>query len=95
MKPKEGDLKVWHIPQVPSRRRFEVLIGTLREGKLLLDVLANYDIYQYENRIKPDYSNAQGLMVYEDGEWTDWYSQDGEDIHAWTRRIDRIGGLEI
>lgn len=86
---KEGDLKVWHIPQVPGKP-FEVSVGTLREGKLLLDALAHYDIFQYENKIKPDYSNAQGLMVYEDGEWTDWYSHDGEDIDERTERIDKI-----
>ena len=68
---KEGDLKVYHIPQVPMKG-FEVLVKTVSEGKLILDTLAKYDIFQFENNIKPDYCNAGGLMVFEDGEWLDW-----------------------
>jgi len=76
---KDGVLKVWWIPQIPMNA-FEVQVDTPREGKKLLDILANYDIFQYENNIKPDYCNAGGLSIYEDGEWTDWYNEDGESI---------------
>lgn len=75
----DGDLKVWWIPQVPGKA-FEVPVATPAEGKLLCDALAAYDAFQFKHRIKPDYSNAGGLQVFEDGEWSDWYDGDGRDI---------------
>jgi hypothetical protein len=79
--PKVGDLKVWWIPQVPMKP-FEVPVPNLLTGKHLMDALAEYDFFQLENRIKPDFSNAGGLMMYEgeDEGWCDWYNDDGEEI---------------
>ncbi len=77
--PKEGDLQVWWIPQVPMKA-YIVNVDTPREGKKMLDALAQYDLFQLENNIKPDYCNAGGLNVFEDGEWVNWYSEEGEDI---------------
>jgi hypothetical protein len=74
-----GALQVWWIPQVPGKP-FTVPVATPAEAKKLLDVLANYDIFQFENRIKPDYCNAGGLSVFEDGEWTDWEDDEGRSI---------------
>ena len=76
-------LRVWWIPQVPMNP-FYVDVKTLEEADLLLTTLAEYDKFQYENRVKPDYSNAGGLQVWddnleedEDGEkWTDWCDED-------------------
>lgn len=80
----EGDLKVWWIPQVPGAR-FEVPVHSLKEAKLLLDTLADYDLFQLEHRIKPDYCNVGGLMVYEDGEWVDWEDPEtGDSIDYFT-----------
>lgn len=73
---KEGDLRVWWIPQIPMKP-FTVPVRSLREAKLLLSALANYDAFQFENNIKPDYCNTGGLSVFEEGEWLDWYSEDG------------------
>lgn len=65
-------LKVWWIPQVPMRP-FEVPVSTVQEGVKLMKALADYDAFQFENLIKPDYCNAGGLMqLDDDGEWTDW-----------------------
>ena len=74
-----GSLRVWWIPQVPMKP-FLVAVGNLREAKLLLDTLAKYDAFQFENRIKPDYCNTGGLSVFEDGEWCDWADEEGNDI---------------
>lgn len=73
-------LKVWWIPQVPGRP-FEVAVASVEEGAKLLDVLADYDAFQFKNRIKPDYCNAGGLVqLDDDGEWTDWCDDEtGED----------------
>lgn len=86
--PKEGDLKVWWIPQIPGKP-FEVSVASVAEAQKLLDVLAQYDIFQFENKIKPDYCNAGGLVVYEiervdgmdqHGDWVDWTNEDGDSI---------------
>ena len=76
---KQGTLRVWHIPQVPGTA-FRVVVESPREAKKILDVLANYDAFQFEHNIKPDYCNAAGLEVYEDVEWTEWYDKDGDGI---------------
>jgi hypothetical protein len=59
---------------------FYVDVKTVREAKLTLDTLAKYDIFQFENNIKPDYCNAGGLEVFECGEWGEWYDEEGNDI---------------
>jgi len=68
---KQGDLRVWWIPQVPGKA-FSVEVRSLREAALLMDALAKYDLFQFNNRIKPDYANAGGLEVFEEGEWMGW-----------------------
>lgn len=77
-----GDLKVWWIPQVPMKA-FEVHVDNIDEAVLLLETLAAYDTFQYENKIKPDYSNVGGLVVYENDEWVDWLTDEGDgDIYS-------------
>ena len=85
MKTKHGDLRVWWIPQIPSNP-FHVAVDTPQEAKKLLTVLADYDLFQFENKIKPDYSNAGGLEVYstQDHEWSEWHDKaTDDDIDAW------------
>lgn len=79
--PTQGQLRVWWIPQVPGKP-FNVDVANIREAKLLLKALANYDIFQYENRIKPDYCNAGGLQTWDgkEWEWEDWYDEEGNGI---------------
>ena len=80
----KGDLKVWHIPQVPMQA-FYVNVENLNEAKLVLNVLADYDKFEFENDIKPDYCNVSGLLVYDDCageglEWCDWSDDYGDSI---------------
>jgi hypothetical protein len=78
--PQEGDLRIWWIPQIPMHPFF-VPVENAQEGKLILRVLAAYDLFQLRHNVKPDYCNAGGLEVYEDGEWCDWYCTEcDEDI---------------
>ena len=67
----EGQLRVWWVPQVPMDP-FTMLVKSIPHAVLLLDALARYDLFQLEKRIKPDYSNAGGLEVFEGGEWVSW-----------------------
>jgi len=73
--------RVWHIPQVPGKS-FHVFVNNPKEAKKVLEILADYDIFQYDNHIKPDYSNAGGLEVYEQGEWSEWLDDEGNDIDS-------------
>lgn len=75
----DGSLKVWWKPQIPCAS-FEVVVATPYEGRKLLDILADYDIFQLEHKIKPDYCNAGGLMQLIDGEWVDWEDDYGRII---------------
>ena len=70
-------LRVWWIPQVPMNA-FRIDVGTIQEASKIMTVLADYDAFQYNNNIKPDYSNVGGLEMLEGGEWTDWYIDDDE-----------------
>ena len=74
-------LRVWHIPQVPGQA-FQREVPDLETAGLLLRALADYDLFQFEHRIKPDYANAQGLEVYDpEGGWEEWMdAEEGEDI---------------
>ena len=85
--PTEGDLRVWWIPQIPMNDVFRVPVETPEQGAVIIAVLAAYDLYQYEQRIKPDFSNAGGLEIFEDGEWCDWHSEEGEDLDEWMERV--------
>lgn len=93
-----GQLQVWWIPQIPMDNPFTVDVKNIDEAKLLLDTLANYDLYQLENRIKPDFSNVGGLRVWDensDGEgladWVEWMDDDGNDIDQHFEALEESG----
>ncbi len=87
--PKEGDLRIWWIPQIPMKP-FHVNVESVEQAKLIYKTLARYDLFQYENKIKPDYCNAGGLQVYEDGEWVDWCDEETGDALDELIRAERI-----
>lgn len=66
----EPKFRVWWIPQIPMKS-FQVEVATLDEAMLLIRVLGEYDLFQYKNNVKPDYSNAGGIEEFVDGEWWD------------------------
>jgi hypothetical protein len=98
-KPKNGDLKVWWIPQVPMKP-FEYPVSSPQEGFMLLDALAKYDLFQLENNVKPDFCNIGGLSEFDEedieGEdfdgWSDWFSEMGDDMDYYLREEN---GLEL
>ncbi|KKL16291.1 hypothetical protein LCGC14_2497060 [marine sediment metagenome] len=73
------DVRVWWIPQVPMKP-FYVPVKNTEEAIKILEVLAQYDLFQYVNNIKPDYSNAGGLQVMIQGEWEEWEDGEGKNI---------------
>lgn len=80
IEPRDGSLRLWWIPQIPGKP-FYVEVASVVEAMLVYDTLTRYDAFQFENYIKPDYSNAGGLEVYYDHEWSEYYDEDGCDIN--------------
>jgi hypothetical protein len=69
--PTDGaNYRVAWIPQLPGPTFF-VAADTLQAAVELTDVLARYDLFQYENQIKPDYSNMAVIEVWDGTEWSD------------------------
>ena len=75
-------LRIWHIPQVPGKP-FYVNVGSIAEATKLLAVIANYDKFQFDNNIKPDYCNVGGLEYFDnqENEWLEWENEDGLNIN--------------
>ena len=73
----KNKLRISHYPQVPCKA-FVVEVETLEEAKKVMDILANYDSFQYENKIKPDYCNMSILEQWDDEEkeWFDWVDEE-------------------
>ncbi len=86
-------LQVWWIPQVPMKP-FTVDVDSVVEGVKIMEVLADYDKFQFDNHIKPDYCNVGGLQQWDEdfdgeghGDWVDWYDNETEesDPHEWLK----------
>ena len=75
-------LRVWHNCQVGAVKNFYVEVESIEQAWKILNTLWDYDLFQYENNIKPDYCNASGLEYFdeEEHEWCEWYDDDGLDI---------------
>lgn len=82
-------LSVWWIPQVPMKS-FRVDVPNVESGALILKTLADYDLFQYDNDVKGDYSNAGGLDEWDENEndWVTWFNEDGMDIDEYMEFVD-------
>ena len=71
------ELRVWWIPQVPMKP-FHVPVDSIQEAVKIMDTLAQYDLFQFENNIKPDYCNTGGVEEFntEHSEWVSWYDEE-------------------
>lgn len=68
--PTPPKFRVWWIPQVPGKP-FYAEVPDFKTARLVDETLGRYDIFQYENRIKPDFANAGGIEYWDEteGEW--------------------------
>ena len=75
------NFRVEHFPQIPCKP-FIVEVGSIEEGKKIMDVLANYDLFQFDNRIKGDYANATVFEEWDESEkeWLEWCDEEGKNI---------------
>jgi len=69
--------RAWVIPQVPMRA-FYVPARTREAAFAVVDVLANFQLFLYDNHVMPDYANATGVQ-YWDVDEKDWLDEDEED----------------
>ena len=72
--------RVWVIANPPNAPDFYP-VGGPKEGAVLINKLGDQQL-----KMPWIHSNAMGLEVFEDGEWTDWYDEEtGEDVDALCR----------
>jgi len=64
--------KLWYSHQVPGLS-YEQEVPDARTGQMILDAIYQVALYQFDNKMIPDYCNAGGIVYLdEDGEWTDY-----------------------
>lgn len=75
-------LRVWHNCQIGAVDNFYIPVDTVDMGWKIINTLSDYDLFQYENNVKPDYCNASGLEYWDEEEqdWLEWYDDDGFDV---------------
>lgn len=64
--------QVHHFPQVPCKA-FIVDCDTVHEAIKVSETLAQYDLFQYAQNIKSDYSNATAILAwsFDEEEWSE------------------------
>lgn len=77
--PTEGDMVVWWVRNPPSPAE-ELPVESPDRAIEVLRSLATRDLWNH--RV---HSNAGGLQVFHDGEWEEWYSEEGEDIDEYEK----------
>ena len=77
---KAGDLRIWYVPQVPMNGYYEK-VDSVAEGFRILDTIYKVALFEFENRVKPDYANAGGVARFEDdGDGgLDWFDVDEQE----------------
>ncbi len=101
--PPARSLRVKWIPQIPMKP-FIVPVDNEREAAKVMDILSAYDLFQYENNVKPDYSNMGALEIFDaddtedspEGSWVGWFDEEtgfddfGEwrEEQAWNKTLD-------
>jgi hypothetical protein len=74
-------------------KAFYAEVPNLVTAKLMLNTLADYDIFQFENNIKPNYCNAGGLQEFTEDEWMDWCDEEtGDGIDDLT--LEQAGAID-
>lgn len=63
--------RVYYIPQVPMKA-FTVEVTELDAAQLLLTTIIDFSIFEFENKVKPDYSDAAGIERWEEDSETGW-----------------------
>lgn len=70
-------LQVWHYPQMPCTP-FTVDVKDEYEAMKMINTLADQHCWLFQNKIIPDYSNNFMVVMWEDGEWVDYYNHEAQ-----------------
>lgn len=78
-----GTLRVWWTPRTPGPT-FRAIVQDVAQAKLLLNTLAEYDIFLIRHRIRTESHSLYvgGLEEFYDGEWLEWHDDHDRDITA-------------
>ncbi|MGG1444982.1 hypothetical protein ABE354_23615 [Brevibacillus laterosporus] len=70
-------LRVSHFPQITCEP-FTVEVDNLEQARLMYNTLADYDLFQLNNNIKPDYANSTIVERWDDEqqEWLMWFDEE-------------------
>jgi len=82
-------LRLSHYPQIPCKP-FVVEVSSLEEALRIRNILANYDSFQFDNNIKPDYCNMTTLEEFNanEQEWLDWEDENGYRLEDYELKYD-------
>lgn len=64
--------RVVHYPQIPCKP-FIVEVEDLKQASFTMNLFADYDLFQYENKIKPDYANTTTIEAFDEEE-QEWFT---------------------
>ena len=56
--------KIWYVHQIPGKA-YTQEVSSPEDGQMILDAIYQVALYQYENRMIPDYANAGGIVYLE------------------------------
>ena len=66
--------RVWNVVNPPSRP-YHVVVPDVLTGARIIKRMADRQL-----RNRNIWGNAFGLEVYRDGDWEEWYDDEGEDV---------------
>lgn len=72
-------LRIAYIPQVPGQSFYKE-VASVKQALLIGKTLVDFSLFEYEQRVKPDYTDFIDLEQFNDGEWDTWYNDEWEDF---------------
>lgn len=83
-----SEFRIWYVHQVPSMA-YQRDVPDPQTGELILDAIYDLAIFQYEQKMIPDYANMGGVLYRdEDGEWIDYHSEEWEELDTGLGKCD-------
>lgn len=73
--------KIFYIPQFPMPA-FEREYEDFETAKEVLNAIINFSIFEYDNNVKPDYSDVAGISYWDD-EADEGYEWEDVDEELW------------
>lgn len=75
--------RVWWIPQIPGNPFYSEEVTSFASAQAIDKTLGRYDEFQYENNIKPDFSNVGGIQRWDETD-NAWVGIDESEYNDWS-----------